>query len=163
MTTACARTLPAAGRDLDKLAARPNASHRTSLEERRPAINRRVREPHAGAKRVEGKAARADGRAAIDRGFPCQGRCRHPRVIEARRPTRVVLAPQAPDGVRVAANHMQQVLRDKVAPDVQPLDRRGKVQRRPSQPLPQRARGTKAVGGRSFLKRGVEVLANQPG
>jgi hypothetical protein len=84
-------------------------------------------------------------------------------VIESCRPTSVVLAPQAAHGVGVAPNHMQQVLWNKVAPDIQPLDRGGKVQRRPPQALPQGARSTKAVGCGGFLKRGVEVLSNEPG
>ena len=152
-----------AGRDFDHLAAGPNAPHWRPLEERRPTAGGRRRKAEAGAKWIEGEAARSDGAAAIESGLARQRGRGQPGVIEARRAPGIVLAPQASHRIPVSRRHVQQVLRHEVAADVRALDGRGKIQGGSPHPLPQGPCRAKTVRAGRVLERRVEVLANQPG
>ena len=162
MTTACARTVPVPAVTSTRL--RPARMRRTGdrSKSEAPRAGGRFCKAQARAKRIEREAARADGGASVERCLLGERGRGHPRVVEARRATRIVLAPQPPDGVRVPARHVQQVLRHQIAPDVRRLIAAAKSSEARRSPCQSVLAARRPCCSGRVLERRVEVLADQP-
>jgi hypothetical protein len=81
------------GQDLDALPSGTDAPHLGALEQHRPPLGRRRRQPDTGAIRVEDGASHSDGAAALERRLAPHGRTSQPSMLQPGLAARVVLTP----------------------------------------------------------------------
>jgi len=126
-----------------------------------PARGSSRREPDARPVRIEGEAVRSNSAAALDCRQPGD-RCRlQPYMIEPCCTSALIFTLQPARTLGVRARQGNAVASRKIAPNAQPTNGRGKIQRRPSHHLPHRPRRAEAMRERAVAKRCIKVLANQ--